>query len=238
MHCTGIHLICQCELPNPSQALEGGMVDNVPFPVTYFYEPVQRTTNLDTSFMLWTHSVFVSIKAMRFRCKRLSERHCFASNKIPHTVFRVSAVAQLQKRELPNHTEEPFCGAQAAGRFGRMRKWWLSISWLLRESPMDVKRQTCQACGSRDVRNIIVREGREDQLIFVRCAKCKELVARYQLKDYYHHGKGIESYLRAHGVGGGDSARAWLDAFRKSQEQAVVGYADALAALDSAHKDV
>lgn len=102
---------------------------------------------------------------------------------------------------------------------------------------MDVKRQTCQACRSIDVRNIIVRNGR-DQVIFVRCAHCKELVARYQLKDYYHHGKGIESYLRARGALGGDSAREWMDAFQKSQEQAVVGYDEALKILEAAHKEV
>lgn len=102
---------------------------------------------------------------------------------------------------------------------------------------MDVKRQTCQACHSIDVRNIIVREGK-DQVIFVRCAKCKELVARYELKDYYHHGKGIESYLRAHGAGGGDSGRAWLEAFNKSQAKALTGYEEALHELESANKDV
>ena len=103
---------------------------------------------------------------------------------------------------------------------------------------MEVKRQTCQACQSIDVRNILVRDGRS-QLVFVRCAKCKELVAQYKLKDYYHHGKGIESYLRAHGaLTGGDSARAWMDAFKKSQQKAVVGYEEALKELESAHKDV
>jgi uncharacterized C2H2 Zn-finger protein len=102
---------------------------------------------------------------------------------------------------------------------------------------MDVKRQTCQACRSIDVRNVIVRDG-QDQVIFVRCGKCKELVARYLLKDYYHHGKGIESYLRAHGIAGGDSARAWMDAFKKSQQQAVTDYEDALKALEAAHKEI
>lgn len=102
---------------------------------------------------------------------------------------------------------------------------------------MEVKRQTCQACQSIDLRNIIVRDG-HDQVIYVRCAKCKELVARYILKEYYHHGKGIESYLRARGATGGDSGRAWLDSFKKSQEKAIVGYEEALKALDAAQKDV
>ena len=102
---------------------------------------------------------------------------------------------------------------------------------------MDVKRQKCQSCRSIDVRNIIVRDG-SDQAIFVRCAKCKELVARYQLKDYYHHGKGIESYLRAHGMGDGDSAREWMDLFNKSQEQAVVGYDEAIKVLESTNREI
>lgn len=102
---------------------------------------------------------------------------------------------------------------------------------------MDVKRQTCQSCFSIDVRNIIVREG-DRQMIFVRCAKCKELVARYELKDYYHHGKGIESYLRSHRVTQGESGREWLEAFNRSQNEAVTGYAAALNALDEQQKEV
>ncbi len=102
---------------------------------------------------------------------------------------------------------------------------------------IDVKRQTCQACQSIDVRDIIVRD-KGKQIIYVRCAKCKELVARYELKDYYHHGKGIESYLRARGASGGDSGREWLDAFNKSQREAIEGYAEALHELESAKKDV
>jgi len=102
---------------------------------------------------------------------------------------------------------------------------------------MEVKRQTCQKCHSIDVRNILVRDGTH-QWVYVRCTNCKELVARYDLKDYYHHGKGIESYLRAHGVSSSDSARAWLDEFNRSQEQAVSGYQEALNMLSEQHKDV
>jgi uncharacterized C2H2 Zn-finger protein len=102
---------------------------------------------------------------------------------------------------------------------------------------MEVKRQTCQACHSIDVRNILVRDG-DEQLVYVRCAKCKALVARYQLKDYYHHGKGVESFLRAHRQQGSDSGRAMLEAFETSQRNALEGYQQALAALESAHKDV
>ncbi|MEM9825404.1 MAG: hypothetical protein AAF958_02385 [Planctomycetota bacterium] len=103
---------------------------------------------------------------------------------------------------------------------------------------MDVKRQTCQSCGSIDVRNLIVRGEHGEQVIFVRCAKCKELVARYELKDYYHHGKGIESYLRAHGRHNSGSANEWMKAFEASQEQAKVGYEEALQYLAKRKKDV
>ncbi|MEM9585687.1 MAG: hypothetical protein AAGA03_00275 [Planctomycetota bacterium] len=103
---------------------------------------------------------------------------------------------------------------------------------------MDVKRQTCQSCHSMDVRNIIVRDEDGGQVIFVRCARCGELVARYDLKDYYHHGKGIESYLRAHGMRGSDSGRAWLEAFKKSQQDALVGYEAALEVLAKSNRDV
>lgn len=103
---------------------------------------------------------------------------------------------------------------------------------------MDVKRQTCQTCGSIDVRNLIVRGDEGQQVIFVRCAACKNLVARYELKDYYHHGKGIESYLRAHGRHHSDSGREWMKAFEESQEKAVIGYEEALEFLSDRQKDV
>lgn len=103
---------------------------------------------------------------------------------------------------------------------------------------MNVKRQTCQSCNSIDVRNIIVRDDDGNQTIFVRCAKCKELVARYDLKDYYHHGKGIESYLRSHGHRHSESTRQWTKDFEKSQQDAVVGYQEALTLLSEQNKEV
>lgn len=69
---------------------------------------------------------------------------------------------------------------------------------------MEVRRQTCQSCGSRKVRNILVREDGERDKVYVQCHKCKELVARYIIghTGYYHHGKGFESYLRGLNRGG------------------------------------
>ncbi|MEM6980131.1 MAG: hypothetical protein AAF539_10745 [Planctomycetota bacterium] len=103
---------------------------------------------------------------------------------------------------------------------------------------MDVKRQTCQSCRSIDVRNLIVRGDRGEQTIFVRCAHCKELVARYELKNYYHHGKGIESYLRANGRHNSESGREWMKAFEDSQQRAMMGYDEALRFLSEHQKEV
>jgi len=69
---------------------------------------------------------------------------------------------------------------------------------------MEIHRQTCQNCGSRELRNIIVRDYETGDKVFVRCGKCKKLVARYIIanRGYYHHGKGFESYLRGLNRGG------------------------------------
>ena len=62
---------------------------------------------------------------------------------------------------------------------------------------MEIKIQRCQNCGSRNLRNILVRD--EDQKVFVQCRDCESLVARYVLEDrgYYHAGKDFESFLRS-----------------------------------------
>ena len=103
---------------------------------------------------------------------------------------------------------------------------------------MQVNRQTCQKCGSIDVRNILAREGDRPTIVYVRCGKCLELVAYYELQNYYHHGKGIESYLQAQGVASGDSGRQWLAEFQRVQQTALSGYETALKALAEAQKEV
>ena len=62
---------------------------------------------------------------------------------------------------------------------------------------MEIHIQKCQSCGSRDLRNILVRD--EGQKVFVQCRDCEELVARYILSPggYFHAGKGFESFLRS-----------------------------------------
>ena len=62
---------------------------------------------------------------------------------------------------------------------------------------MEIHIQKCQRCGSRRMRNILVRD--EEQKVFVQCRDCDSLVARYILTvgGYYHAGKDFESFLRS-----------------------------------------
>lgn len=64
---------------------------------------------------------------------------------------------------------------------------------------MELHLQQCQSCGSRNLRNILVREPGENDKVYVQCRDCDALVASYTLSPmgYYHHGKGYESFLRS-----------------------------------------
>jgi hypothetical protein len=103
---------------------------------------------------------------------------------------------------------------------------------------MEIHRQRCQECGSIDLRNIIVRETGQRTLVYARCSKCLELVARYELHAYYHHGKGLQSYLRAQGAKDAGSGREWLSQFKKVQAKALAGYETALAELAKEQKPI
>ena len=74
--------------------------------------------------------------------------------------------------------------------------------------------------------------------MFVRCTQCGELVARYVLRAYYHHGKGPESFYRSVGSDASDSGRASLINFRRAKEEALSGYTAALEALREEGKEV
>lgn len=102
----------------------------------------------------------------------------------------------------------------------------------------EIHRQTCQSCGSIDLRNILVREPDLPTTIYVRCAKCGELVARYKLSDYYHHGKGIESFLRSHRFLSQESGRSVLEEFKKTQMDSEKGYERVLKYLREHGKEV
>ena len=103
---------------------------------------------------------------------------------------------------------------------------------------MEVHRQTCQACGSFDLRNIIVREPGHAEMVYVKCANCAKLVAQYRLSGYYHHGKGVESFLRSVGADATDSARRQLDEFERVQTEALEGYERALKQLEEDGKEI
>jgi hypothetical protein len=88
------------------------------------------------------------------------------------------------------------------------------------------------------MRNILVREEGRSTTVYVRCADCGDLVARYELSGYYHHGKGMDSYLRSIGPRAAESGRNLLGEFRRVQSDSVAGYQRALLALDELHKEV
>ena len=102
---------------------------------------------------------------------------------------------------------------------------------------MEVHRQRCQACDSLDVHDLLVREVGEPQTVYVRCASCGELVARYVLCDYYHHGKSVESYLRSHMGGAFESARQIAQTFQEVEMDALAGYERALDRLRELNKE-
>lgn len=101
---------------------------------------------------------------------------------------------------------------------------------------MEVVLQKCQDCGSDEVRNMLVREPGRAQMVYVRCVRCGALVARYRLSDYYHHGKGIESFLKSAGSGLAESGRDALADFNRVREEAMEGFEQAKGLLDGSGK--
>ncbi|MEM6456577.1 MAG: hypothetical protein AAF772_15905 [Acidobacteriota bacterium] len=97
---------------------------------------------------------------------------------------------------------------------------------------MEVHRQQCQACGSRRLNNILAREARLRTVVYVRCADCSALVARYELADYYHHGRGVESFLRSHDPGLAESGRQMMTLFKQAEKRAVEGFRAVMAILE------
>lgn len=106
-----------------------------------------------------------------------------------------------------------------------------------KEIEMELHRQQCQKCQSYNMRNIIVRGQGEPQKVYVRCIDCREFVALYTLSDYYHHGKGIDSYLRSQGAGSVESGREILDDFKQAQESAENGFIEVVQQLKEEGKD-
>ena len=87
---------------------------------------------------------------------------------------------------------------------------------------MDVQRQTCQSCGSRLLRNHLVRESGSRDKIIVQCSNCSNFVARYILGQtgYYHHGKGFDSFIRSLARSGeGLSGKSMQQEFEAIQQE-------------------
>lgn len=101
---------------------------------------------------------------------------------------------------------------------------------------MEVHRQRCQSCGSLALNDLILRERRRRTRVFVRCARCGEFVAQYSLSNYYHHGKGLDSYLRGLGMSEEESGRQALAEFRHVEEQAMRDFDAVMEALERAGK--
>lgn len=101
---------------------------------------------------------------------------------------------------------------------------------------MEVHRQQCQRCQSVTVHDVLVREAGQPQTVYVICAQCHSLVARYRLSGYYHHGKGASSFYRWRGPREGDSGREMLGEYEKARDDALSGYARVLTALADQNK--
>ncbi len=101
---------------------------------------------------------------------------------------------------------------------------------------MEVHRQQCQKCRSFRVYDVLVRESGHPQTVFVICAECHGLVARYELQSYYHHGKGAESFIRSREGKHADSGRELLEDLSRTKQTALDGYARVLKILAEQHK--
>ena len=89
-----------------------------------------------------------------------------------------------------------------------------------------------------DIRNILVRESGSPTTVYARCGGCGELVARYRLSEYYHHGKGLDSFIRSLGPMCTESGRDVLAQFNHVREEATDGYRAAMDILNEQGKAV
>jgi hypothetical protein len=95
---------------------------------------------------------------------------------------------------------------------------------------MEIRHQTCLACHSELLENIIVREAGRTQAVYVRCRNCQAFVARYILKDYYHHGRTLDSLLQSTGQTL-ESGREMLNEMKEREESAVAQFEKVMEAL-------
>jgi len=105
---------------------------------------------------------------------------------------------------------------------------------------MEIRRQTCQDCGSRTLRNLLVRQDGSLDKVYVQCLNCRTLVARYIItqQGYYHHGKGFESYLKGLNRGGHfESGKDIKTLFEKVKEECETEFEEVLKKLKELGKD-
>jgi len=105
---------------------------------------------------------------------------------------------------------------------------------------MEVHRQTCQLCGSHQLRNILARDPGEPDKVFVQCAECHELVARYVISPggYYHAHKGFESFIRGLSRSGEMmSGKGLAEEFKAMEEKCNQYYSSVQEHLAQEHKE-
>ena len=105
---------------------------------------------------------------------------------------------------------------------------------------MDIRRQACQNCASRKLRNLLIREDGSPDKIYVQCLECSGLVARYIVaqQGYYHHGKDFESYLRGLNRGENfDSGKNVQAHFEEVKETALAEFEAVLKKLEETGKE-
>jgi len=82
------------------------------------------------------------------------------------------------------------------------------------------------------MQNVLVEEG-TDLLVYVRCAECHAFIARYQVNRCYHHGKGLDSYLKSLPSFDLSSGYAILEELAALRADAVSGYQMVTKAIES-----
>jgi hypothetical protein len=98
---------------------------------------------------------------------------------------------------------------------------------------MEVHIQKCHFCRSTEMCNLLVREPGQPQNVYVKCRACGEFVARYRLSEYYHNGKGIDSWLRSLGSAAPENGRDFLGEFERVKQAARFGFETANAQLET-----
>ena len=96
---------------------------------------------------------------------------------------------------------------------------------------MELHQETCQACGSSELNNILYRLEGERPLVLVRCGRCQELVARYELSGYYHKGQSFQSWLRQVGLAA-ESVVDLRETYQSVRERSEEEYAAAVGELE------